>query len=844
MAEDITNWRDLLPRLKGLPLLPCGAGERGKAPIDPTTGGLLAAWQKAAFTPEQILAMNGKVRCVGMRTGPDAGHIAFADIDGQSAIDHCRERDCTVKDVGWAITRDTSTSRLKVAFRIPEHLRRHLLRPDGSPIGKSVLVTKPAVYQLADDGKPARGDDGKLITLEPAEQIEFFYGTGQCLVLGDHLESGGHYQWIGDPSQVKEPTAPWWDLILELLDRSRTEARTTRSALTRTAPSGTVIQSGPRTPCPICGRNTSGACTKFTDGDKTRINCFEGQTFSPPVVDVDGKPLAKGALVIADGGRQYGFCGYGFNPSIGAFSTFIEHVDRPRPDRPAATRPKQRQATPSADASAADATHPDWPAQPTDTAGSSLAADLDDDQALQSEALQRFRAAQQATIDLPGVLGPFWGQLLIDRAAAFPCDPNILLLPLLGYVASLVGTNARVRVKTGWFEPLLIWGLVAQPASSLKSPAGSVFLNPLIELQRQEKETYDHAFALFQSEEKAWKEQCAKHKRANSPVEPPDAPEAPTPHRHFYVENVTIERLGTIHAQPNVRGLIAFHDELADWFNSQERNSKTSDRARWLRLWNGSAIKHDTLTSATVFCPKTAVSLVGFIQPDKLASLHAAEAQSDFDSSGDGLWARFLPVIPRTLPFEFNTLDTDITADLIALARQLEQIQPDSTLDFHPDAIALLAPVWRQWSDQERESSASRAAFIGKLRGYSVRLAGLLHLLEDQTSLLIQPDTAQRAITLSTYFLSQFDLLAPQVTSSTSEISETTARFLAKVRDRDVSEVSVRELQRWKILGRNAPAKEARTFLENLAAQGIGSIQQATSKGSKEGSWVWVRGDS
>ncbi|MEB3182778.1 MAG: DUF3987 domain-containing protein, partial [Cyanobacteriota bacterium] len=410
--------------------------------------------------------------------------------------------------------------------------------------------------------------------------------------------------------------------------------------------------------------------------------------------------------------------------------------------------------------------------------------------------------------------------------------------------ASLVGTNARVRVKTGWSEPLLIWGLVAQPASSLKSPAGSVFLNPLIELQRQQKDAYDQAYALFQGEEKAWKGECARQKKAKSPLDPPEPPEPPTPHRHYYVENVTIERLGSIHAQPNVRGLIAFHDELADWFNSQERNSKTSDRARWLRLWNGSAIKHDTATGTNVFCPRTAISLVGFIQPDKLASLHDAEAHTDFDSSGDGLWARFLPVLPRTLPFEFNLLDTDITADLIALAKQLEQIPADSTLDFHPDAIALMAPVWRSWSDQENESTASRAAFIGKLRGYSVRLAGLLHLLNDQASLLIQPDTAQRSLALCSYFLSQFDLLAPQVANASSDISETTARFLSKVRDRDVSQVSVREVQRWRILGRNTSAKEVRAFLQALADQGVGSIRQATTKGSKEGSWVWVRGDS
>jgi hypothetical protein len=818
-----TNWRSLLPQLEGWPLIPVGAGTDCKAPVDPGTGKGLKDWQSAAFTPDQIAAMNGVVRSVGTRTGPDADFVAFIDVDGATAIDFCRERGCTAAQCGWGIRRTTSKERLKVATKIPEDLRHFLQNEDGSPIGKVVLNTKPAVYDLDDEGKHKRDANGRLITLEPAEQIELFYGTGQCIVLGEHVKSGGHYTWDGSPAAVTDPSPEWWQLITDVLERHFSERRTTARSLCPSEP-GAVIHSGPSHPCPICGRNTSSACSLYTNGDRRRINCHEGQSFQPPT------GLQKGKTIHGRDNTLYAFAGHGLNSHIGGFSKFVEHVER-HVSSPLAVfkneEPTSKHSAPSQ--------------QPlTPPSGN----DDDDDRALQLESLQRFREAQRATIDLPDVLGPFWGQLLIDRAAAFPCDPNILLLPLLGFVASLVGTNARVRVKSGWSEPLLIWGLVAQPASSLKSPAGSVFLNPLIELQRKEQQAYDRAYASFQGEEKAWKDECAKQKKAKSPLDPPEAPEAPAPPRHYYVENVTIERLGSIHAQPNVRGLIAFHDELADWFNSQERNAKTSDRARWLRLWNGSAIKHDTLTGATVFCPRTAISLVGFIQPDKLASLHAAEAQTDFDSSGDGLWARFLPVIPRTLPFKFNTLDTDITPDLIALAHQLEQIPADSTLDFHPDALDLLAPAWEDWSQQENESSASRAAFIGKLRGYSVRLAGLLHLLNDQTSLLIQSDTAQRALTLSSYFLSQFDLLAPQVTNASSDISESTARFLAKVRDRGLSHVSVREVQRWRILGRNTPAKEVRTFLQVLADQGVGSIQQASAQGSKEGSWVWVRGDS
>ena len=52
-----TNWRsELLPKLSGLPLVPCGAGDKFKAPIDPTTGRGMSNWQNQVFTPEEIAA--------------------------------------------------------------------------------------------------------------------------------------------------------------------------------------------------------------------------------------------------------------------------------------------------------------------------------------------------------------------------------------------------------------------------------------------------------------------------------------------------------------------------------------------------------------------------------------------------------------------------------------------------------------------------------------------------------------------------------------------------------------------------------------------------------------------
>ena len=78
------TWREKLPELEGLPLLPCGAGEKWKAPIDVNTGKPLQNWQNLSFTPEQIMGMNGVVKSVGVRTGPDADNLLI--VDGLSLV--------------------------------------------------------------------------------------------------------------------------------------------------------------------------------------------------------------------------------------------------------------------------------------------------------------------------------------------------------------------------------------------------------------------------------------------------------------------------------------------------------------------------------------------------------------------------------------------------------------------------------------------------------------------------------------------------------------------------------------------------------------------------------------
>ena len=288
---DHANWRHLLPQLEGLPLLPCGSvrqGDGGKAPIDPATGRGLQGWPTAAFSPEQIAALNGVVRCIGSRTGPDADGLIVFDLDGRSAIEHCIAQGCDPDDgETWIIGRTTAIDRFKVCFRVPIEL--------WGLLGQIHVVRKT---------RPAT-------ETEKGEQVEVFFGSGQIIVLGEHIDTGGHYIWDGSPDDIAEIPPEWWGLALSILEGDPKSARNGK-------PSDTAAGWRTISNCPICGRNQHIACR--SNAERDTVLCFHGGTFHPPT------GLSKGEVITGRDNQRWAFCGTGRHH--GDFSTF--RLDRPR----------------------------------------------------------------------------------------------------------------------------------------------------------------------------------------------------------------------------------------------------------------------------------------------------------------------------------------------------------------------------------------------------------------------------------------------------------------------------------------------------------------------------------
>ena len=279
------HWREeLLPQLIGLPLLPCGAGPSGKAPINPSTGGADTGWTTKAFTPEEISAMSDCVTSVGMRFGPDAGGLTAFDLDGEAAIQLATDRGCDPYITNtWFIGRESDPSHFKLVFKVPQK------QWAGLPGKKTVI----------------RASD--------KSQIEVFWSTGQCIVAGLHKPSGTDYFWPeGSPESVKTIPPEWLELWL--------------SGSVREKPSITVSNENgwqDAIPCPICSRPELD-CRINTD--KTAVLCHRGKTWN-------AGHYRRGETTAGLDGQTWAYTGEK-TTVLGSAACFVLHRERPQQSQP------------------------------------------------------------------------------------------------------------------------------------------------------------------------------------------------------------------------------------------------------------------------------------------------------------------------------------------------------------------------------------------------------------------------------------------------------------------------------------------------------------------------------
>ena len=376
--------------------------------------------------------------------------------------------------------------------------------------------------------------------------------------------------------------------------------------------------------------------------------------------------------------------------------------------------------------------------------------------------IEKYKKARNFRFRLGDALPKEIAEVLTRRAQAFPVADVAMLPPFIAMTAAVIGTRFRVRAKKGFEQPMVFWMGSVGPASSLKSPVSNQILHPIKE--------HDHKAQVdYKLEMDRWKK-----------AEKDDRGPKPEPPRRIQMADCTLEALGK-HLNCDVNpGVVHFHDELMSFISSLDKYRKQgggADRAQWLSMFDGGAMNIMRATSDPIYVPETAVSLFGNVQPEKLESELAAQAEEG--KSGDGFWVRFLWNVPNNPRPYMNDDETEINLELRDLVVALDTFPRNQTqvATFTKEAFAVFAQQCDEWQFEAEKSSGLKEAFLVKMKGYLVRFAGLLHCLDYADRIKgtevggsmknidpeIDAETVKRAIILCEYFVNQFDLLLPKV---------------------------------------------------------------------------------
>lgn len=384
-----------------------------------------------------------------------------------------------------------------------------------------------------------------------------------------------------------------------------------------------------------------------------------------------------------------------------------------------------------------------------------------------------------------------------NASKSMGCDMSAFAMCALGALSGAISTKFSVApMATGeWIEHPNLWiALIGSPGMK-KSPMMSAAKAPLEDIHAARQRTYDQNYDTWRKAQRASAAQKGK-KKPDGAVEADDGwSDEPQPPASLLANDLTYEKLVRNMAHsPN--GILATYDELAGLIGGFGNYSRggSKDRSFYLQAWTGGYYCFERVTGGEdgkglrIGIENCALSILGGIQMDRLRKFT--------DVVEDGLLQRFLPVIitHSDLPQEIDVDERGDSgqADYAALVNRCLSAQPLKVL-LTEEAREVFNALRRELHDLQLASSGMArgfSEFISKLSGYSVRLALVLHIIENPegAARLLSEKTARDAARLVMDFILEHGLACyrtlEEITAQGDRL-EKVASYLLTARDKN-----------------------------------------------------------
>lgn len=248
-----------------------------------------------------------------------------------------------------------------------------------------------------------------------------------------------------------------------------------------------------------------------------------------------------------------------------------------------------------------------------------------------------------------------------DTAKRLQVPNDYIGVACIVVAAGISGAKYRIHPKQNdpWLVTPTMWaGLIGGP-STLKTACMSAAMQPLQEIEKELAAAYTEALEIYQWDCELGADTLKEAKKKAGEIYAKDRDKAlqiireatltqEPPTRHRYVINdATIEKLGELMGD-NPNGLIQSRDELSGWLAKINQEDFQGDRAFFLECFEGlNPFTYDRIGRGTIEIPQCVLSIIGGIQPSKIAPIIRSAVNGTAD---DGLMQRFqLAVWPDLL---------------------------------------------------------------------------------------------------------------------------------------------------------------------------------------------------
>src|SRR5262249_33687860 len=312
------------------------------------------------------------------------------------------------------------------------------------------------------------------------------------------------------------------------------------------------------------------------------------------------------------------------------------------------------------------------------------------------------------------ILPPVAQDYVKSQATIIGCDISGLAMCVLGAFSGALHHQLALKMQRHgkWYERPRLWLLNVADPSQRKTPTLKAATRSIVDYEIYLRDKYD---AELRPYEEAMAQGKEKDQLPQKPKEPP----------RYVVWDTSVEKLGELLAR-NPKGLLVLSDEISFWLGSMERYSNSagrSDRGFWLQAYDGGPHNVDRIRRGSIHIKNLSVSLLGCIQPERLAEMQGL--------TSDGLLQRFVPVMWGPATFTQDRPCDDEAYD--KLVREMMFAKP-ARLIMDDAALAVMTDLRQHLFDIEQTSGGLAAGFqtwVGKLHGIAGSLALILHMAHD-----------------------------------------------------------------------------------------------------------------